>query len=115
MTDLQRLRAWLVERHAVGHFEDRTILEAVITNVDRMLAAKAPRGRTVRVRVAVVVSSCGAWEAGGSSHELDDLTYGRVQQALHDEHAADHTRLTWVTADVPLPPEPAEIEGTVEQ
>jgi hypothetical protein len=85
---------------------ERVALASVVHEIDRMLAAKAPPARTVRVRVAVAVAANGDWLACGADRS-DEWAVARVEYDPGD-------RLTWVTADVPLPPEPAEVEGEVE-
>lgn len=53
---------------------------------------------TVRVRVAVAVDAEGEWYAFA---------------AKSDGIASEHARLTWIEADIPLPPSPAVVEGEV--
>ena len=70
--------------------------------------ATAPTSNTVRVRVAVSVSAGGSWAACGGS--------GRDDREVLDVicHDAYFDRLTWITADAPLPEPAAEIEADVE-
>jgi len=66
----------------------------------------APASNTVRVRIAVGVAADGAWNCCGWSGATDD--------ELTENLALDGDRLTWITANVPLPEPAAEIEAEIE-
>ncbi len=79
--------------------------------VERLSAILAhhpvPSGRTVRVRAAVATLGNGEYCASGYDDDTDEQRAGRARWC-------DDALVTFITADVPLPAEPVEVEGTVE-
>lgn len=70
----------------------------------------APPPRTVRVRIAVATIANGHWVAeGGRDYEPDVA----ASLAIESLRIANNPRLSWVEADVPLPEEPATVQGEV--
>lgn len=67
----------------------------------------APASNAVRVRVAVSVSACGDWLAHGGNNWTENGTLDAIDHRNGD-------RLTWITANVPLPEPAAEIEAEIE-
>jgi hypothetical protein len=64
-----------------------------------------PSGKTVRVRIAIGIESAKRWAAlGGSMYEGDSAVFDLEDYQAH----------RFITADVPLPVEPVEVDGTVE-
>lgn len=63
----------------------------------------------MRIRIAVAVAKDGEWKAHGSG-ALDDRT---CERWLHDWYQREPHHVVFVEADVPLPPEPITVEGTV--
>lgn len=75
-------------------------------------APRTPPPNTVRVRIPVVVNSKGEYVAIGYSGETDGQLLSRVREiAIEELHGV--TREHFITADVPLPSPPVEVEGTV--
>lgn len=67
----------------------------------------APAG-TVPVRIAVAVGEDGYWSADGCSEWDESKTVAIVK------FDPQPCRISWITAHVPLPQPPAEVEGVVE-
>ena len=75
--------------------------------IEKYLAAlDAPKGETVRVRIAVAIAPSGGWSATGDGEWSD-------QEAML--MAAEGTVVRFVECDIPLPKpaEPVTVEGTV--
>lgn len=68
-----------------------------------------PPPNTVPVRIAVAVDPDGRWNGTGWS-ESDDKEAGELALDV----MSDRARLSYITAHVPLPAAPAEVEGRVE-
>lgn len=67
--------------------------------------------KTVRVRIAVAVTSEGKWTAGGDDL-ADPVSLRRVCLEILSVFRRP-TVVHWIEADVPLPLEPQTIQGTV--
>ena len=77
--------------------------EMALRNGNRIVPAN-----TVEVRIAVAVAEDGDWAASGWSGHPDGDCADNAMDCLDDG-----ARVSYVTARVPLPTKPAEIEGTV--
>lgn len=107
MIDTNEVRQSLMDRK--GLIRHREIILALCDEIDRLRAGKQePRGKTVRVKIAVAVDKTGDWNAiGGFGQEekesmkdaMTDLEYGEVHY--------------WLTADLPIPEE-TTVEAEVE-
>jgi hypothetical protein len=73
-------------------------------------APNAPPPNTVRVRIAVAVDAGGVWAAWGAYMALDDDAAGMASR----DFEVGTERVSFITADIPLPEKPAEIQGVVE-
>lgn len=65
------------------------------------------KSKTVTVRIAVRALSDGRWSSSGASGVTDETLENATAYALGEQGG----RLTYITADVPLPLEPAEVKG----
>ncbi len=70
---------------------------------------------TIRVRIAVAVAPNGQWAAGGwnsweDQTRIDD--YDLASSAIEGTDS-DNARITWVEADVLLPPPEETVKGEV--
>lgn len=72
-------------------------------------ATPKPAGRTKRVRIAVAVDRNGFWNCYGCEGSPDDEAMELAVEGV-DHGESRH----FITADVPLPDDPAEIVGVVE-
>ena len=70
-------------------------------------ASPTPPPNTVPVRIAVAVGDDGFWQAEGCSGWTDEQAEKRVD-------FDSPCRVSFITAHVPLPEQPAEVEGKVE-
>ena len=85
-------------------------VSAVLRTSGEWVAAGRPRfanapGNTVAVRIAVSVANANRWSAAGGSGWTDRETINEIE--------ATKGRITWVSANVPLPSPAAEVRGEV--
>lgn len=76
-------------------------------------APSYPPPGTVRVRVPVLTNSDGQCLALKYPEDSDESAARWIKEETGAFIDGD-TRLSWITADVPLPSPPIEVEGTVE-
>jgi hypothetical protein len=86
--------------------------DAVALRALREILARYPKpsGETVRVRVAVIALNEETWAAHGhpAMCDVNSINYCR------EMNESDGGRVTFITADVPLPEAPAEVEAECE-
>jgi hypothetical protein len=82
-----------------------------IDELERRLAITPPPN-TVPVRIAVAVNDRGEWRVSGSNN-ADDWTDWTKRHLAADALGGD-CLVSFITAHVPLPEQPAEVEGKVE-
>ena len=76
---------------------------------DADLCFATPSPNTVRVRIAVAVAENGDWCGYGGADNTDAKSSKYATEGM-----AEGRRISFITADVPLPERPAEIQGVVE-
>lgn len=124
MTERERFEAWWVTREPTTTNPHLAEIYATVKTIawqgwEAKAAATAPRPApegTVLVRIPVVVDKDGAWAATALCIDSDEDAIESANEWLDGASAtAQHERrLSWVTAHVPLPAAPTEVEGTVE-
>lgn len=102
--ETERLVREALERHA-GHDD---VVRRALRALDGGLAQE-PEGRTVEVRIAVCTNTKGEYRAVG-----DDAYDCSIDATEWAEDGPLPYRLSWVTASVPLPADPTEIRGEVQ-
>ena len=85
----------------------RALLQDVLD--DLKAHTPTPPPNTVPVRIAVAVNAAGRWDAQGNSEGPDE----RMMDWANENVGYDG-RITFITAHVPKPDQPAEVAGTVE-
>lgn len=75
----------------------------------------APTEDTVEVRIAVAVGEDGGWGAAGATGLDEDTALVDAFDSMSIIGSRRGAHVVWVTASVPLPSKPSEVEGSVEQ
>jgi hypothetical protein len=73
-----------------------------------------PPPNTVPVRIAVAVNERGDWAADGRSMMPSGTTAAFKARETVERENGGKVRVSFITAHVPLPEKPVEVEGTVE-
>ena len=90
-------------KHGLFQYSNQDII-ALCDEIDRLRGEKqTPQGKTVRVKVAVVVDNESCWSASGWTQATNEAAVDDANEYFEHDNVPRY--VFWLTADLPVPEE----------